>query len=455
MKFFLLSLIETNKIKEQLYMTTSITSIVGTAACVSLPAPSHEMRKVVSAPKTVGSASADCENRKLDLAILGVQSSHVDVSVFELGAGATTLFSSSQQGPFAFPPRDVAWCPDRHTSADSNCLLVASKSAPVLLWDCDDCCSRASYRAFDEMDELVAPHSLLWSKGLRDGTNFVAGYGGVANGGNAQHVRCFDVCNEGRNAVWSYTSRLVENTSAIVSSLFVVAGQPQLLGVGWAGCSFHYAELIDLRHKGLIAAALNLQSVPHCASRPSGFSGQVRQHPDKPGVFFTRPRVEGSSCIAEWDVRRLSAPTNLFCAPVGLRSKFDVPSGFDVVSVNGTTYVVDGVRTSADEFVVHSTACGASCDSDVASSRSSCATVTSVVEVLSQPSSNRVEVLVGGSPRSFSLRDRYEENAGKGVSKRSRTVTNDDVVDISDVDEQKPPHSAAPLQQIVTLCFPS
>ena len=83
---------------------------------------------------------------------------------------------------------DFAWYPLMHSAVPASCGFVTStKDRPIHMWDAFTGKLRASYRAFDYADEIVAACSLAFNPA---GTHLFAGY--------THHLRRFDVAIPGR-----------------------------------------------------------------------------------------------------------------------------------------------------------------------------------------------------------------------------------------------------------------
>ena len=69
---------------------------------------------------------------------------------------------------------DYAWYPFMNSNVPATCCFVSSsRDAPLHLWDAFSGKLRATYRAYDHLDEIVAAYSVAPSF---DGNSLVAGY---------------------------------------------------------------------------------------------------------------------------------------------------------------------------------------------------------------------------------------------------------------------------------------
>jgi hypothetical protein len=75
-------------------------------------------------------------------------------------------------------------------------VLSELQGQPIRLWDAVSGSLRASYRAYDEADEITAAHSLAFTP---DGSKLLAGYG--------KCLRLFDVGRPGRDCSRIHTHR--------------------------------------------------------------------------------------------------------------------------------------------------------------------------------------------------------------------------------------------------------
>ena len=67
------------------------------------------------------------------------------------------------------------------------CFVASSRDHPLHLWDAFTGRMRASYKAYDHLDEVVAAYSVGFTQ---DGTKLLAGY--------ERAIRIFDVAVQGR-----------------------------------------------------------------------------------------------------------------------------------------------------------------------------------------------------------------------------------------------------------------
>eukprot|EP01062_Namystynia_karyoxenos_P028591 TRINITY_DN21643_c0_g1_i1.p1 TRINITY_DN21643_c0_g1~~TRINITY_DN21643_c0_g1_i1.p1 ORF type:complete len:678 (+),score=198.75 TRINITY_DN21643_c0_g1_i1:69-2036(+) len=181
---------------------------------------------------------------------------------------------------------DYAWYPQMREV--SNCCFVTStRDHPMHLWDAASGKLRATYRAYNSSDEIVAAHSVCWSA---DGSRLLGGYKNA--------VRCFDSAREGRQCTVLPTVRKGkkkkgkgQGASGIISCLSFCPGRSDLFACG--SFSAHFA-LYDLRDPGRVAAIAreaHCGGLTHLAFSPSG------------SLLLTAARKDGR--ILAWDLRAL------------------------------------------------------------------------------------------------------------------------------------------------------
>ncbi|KAL3672901.1 hypothetical protein V7S43_002202 [Phytophthora oleae] len=202
---------------------------------------------------------------------------------------------------------DYEWYPFM-TSADPNsCIFVStSRDQPVHLWDAYTGELRASYRAFDHMDELASAHSLAFNS---TGTKLYAGFDRM--------IRFFDLSRPSRDfkaRPLSKTRRSRQGQRGLVSTLHFNPDHSKIYAAGsYAGTTCVYTEdegeeLLTLRdHDG------------------RGIS-QVRFSPC--GRFlFTAARHDAR--IHCWDIRATNEILHTFnrVADMNLRVEFDLHCG--------------------------------------------------------------------------------------------------------------------------------
>ncbi|CUG91730.1 Hypothetical protein, putative [Bodo saltans] len=382
---------------------------------------------------------------------------------------------TNEEGPATpFPPRDFAWCPFMEDDEVQPCFLMTSKSAPVTLWDPTEGCARATYRAYNAMDEHISPYSLLWpsagsssSAAGSSSSTFYAGYGSMED--TVAHVRAYDAAVEGRTPSWFYKSRFIKDKTTIVSHLTEVthATNPNLIGIGYTGGgSGHLVEILDTRHR---KTATLLQPVNDQNKPMSGYNGTacIRISKHNPWRVYTAPRVSqstvndqnkpmsgynGTACIRiskhnpwrvytaprvsqstrtpqpvfVWDIRRSSAPVRTIVvddAPEICGAFFDVAAssqGREVIiaaTKSGGLVCYEATHAAAGFHDAAAAVTPLNAVADGVSPQG--ASVVSVVDSGDASLSN-VVVAVGGGGRPISeapLRDRWEENEGLGTSR--------------------------------------
>lgn len=394
-------------------------------------------RKIVCRQRASGTQSS---SPVVDIGVITTPSRAVLTRQWTPASNAT--FSSTpakdertnEEGPATpFPPRDFAWCPFMEDDEVQPCFLMTSKSAPVTLWDPTEGCARATYRAYNAMDEHISPYSLLWpsagsssSAAGSSSSTFYAGYGSMED--TVAHVRAYDAAVEGRTASWFYKSRFIKDKTTIVSHLTEVthATNPNLIGIGYTGGgSGHLVEILDTRHR---KTATLLQPVNDQNKPMSGYNGTacIRISKHNPWRVYTAPRVSQSTRTPQpvfvWDIRRSSAPVRTIVvddAPEICGAFFDVAA-----SSQGREVII--AATKSGGLVCYEATHTASGWNDAAAAVTppdgvslQGASVVSVVDS-SDASLSNVVVAVGGGGRPISeapLRDRWEENEGLGTSR--------------------------------------
>jgi hypothetical protein len=331
------------------------------------------------------------------------------------------------------------------------CYLVASRASPVVLWDPMEGCIRASYRSYNAMDEHVSPFSLLWSSCAASPSMFYAGFGGFED--TVAHVRAFDAVLEGRDALWSYRSQYVKDKTTIVTSLSPAlhSVNPNLLAIGYSSGAL--VEVLDGRHRRA-ATIFDPSSGNPSTSKPLQSNGIacMRTSRRSPWYIYVAPRVSNGQPILTWDLRRSSTPVaNVNFEPLSPGRK---PCGvFDIVPVgeNAEGVICAGGPRGLQFATVTDTGAATvdvvnHCTDDESVDALKNASVVSVVGSLRD---GVVRCVVGGGGCSVvdnPVRDRWEENAGKGTSIGGLRRGRDGQL-LTPMDDDQDDASSAPITQ--------
>jgi len=173
---------------------------------------------------------------------------------------------------------DACWYPLMDSRQPSTCcFLTTSRDHPIHLWDAFTGQHRATYRAYDQMDEITAAISVTFNN---TGEQIYAGYSGS--------IRVFDTATPGRSFLTLNTHDL--GKKGIVSCL---ACNPDYSGLLAAGSYTSYIGLFSDEQKGVIAVL-------------EGHKGGVTQALFTPdgNFLFTGSRKEND--ILCWDIRNTS-----------------------------------------------------------------------------------------------------------------------------------------------------
>jgi len=110
----------------------------------------------------------------------------------------------------------------------AGCCTVCMQGQPIKMWDACSGDLRATYRAYDDADEITAAASLAFSP---DGTLLFAGYN--------KTMRVFNVARPGRDCrkIATYKKRQEGCMKGIISCLAVSPVQHDLLAAGSYGKS--------------------------------------------------------------------------------------------------------------------------------------------------------------------------------------------------------------------------
>lgn len=200
---------------------------------------------------------------------------------------------------------DYCWYPLMDSSEPGTCAVVsASRDHPTHLWDAYDGRLRASYAAYNHLDEVVAAHSAVFEP---SGARLYCGF--------ERCIRIFDVCRPGRQCETrptAATRKAREGQRGIISTIAFAPDWSGLYAAGsFGGTVGLYAE-----------------SAPGCIAVLGGHTGgvtQLRFSPDGRHLFSGARRDGRILC---WDVRNTCTVLGAYerAAPTNQRIGFDVTS---------------------------------------------------------------------------------------------------------------------------------
>ncbi|XP_046574729.1 telomerase Cajal body protein 1-like [Haliotis rubra] len=152
---------------------------------------------------------------------------------------------------------DFCWYPMMHSSDPTSCCFVStSRETPVHMWDAFTGELRCSYRAFNQVDEVTAAHSLAFNL---DGSKLYTGFNKM--------IRVFDTARPGRD----FHSRPTYAKQGQCGIISCIAMSPTEQGLYAAGS---YSRSIALYHepKGDMACMFQGQQggVTHIMFSPDG-----------------------------------------------------------------------------------------------------------------------------------------------------------------------------------------
>jgi hypothetical protein len=180
---------------------------------------------------------------------------------------------------------DYCWYPGMNSAVPATCCFAStSRDQPVHLWDAFTGQLRASYTAYDRMDEVAAAHSLAFSS---DGTRLLCGFD--------RAVRIFDTARPGRpiaSRPTVKTKRSRDGLRGILSTIAVDLSGSGMYAVGsYSGATGVYAE-----EGGELVFLLggHTAGVTHVAYSPDG------------RTLVTGSRRDGR--LLCWDVRLTGKP---------------------------------------------------------------------------------------------------------------------------------------------------
>jgi WD40 repeat protein len=179
---------------------------------------------------------------------------------------------------------DAAWFPGMDSSEPATCCYVStSRDSPLHLWDAFSGKLRASYRAYDHSDALVAANCVTFNP-----------LGSRLYGGFERTIRGWDIENPGRECTeysTCSTRHSADGQRGIISSLaFSIASGGELLA---AGSFYPSIWVYDVRAAGPAAELLG-------KSYMGGVTG-LRWGPEGHRLFAG---TRADSFIYCWDVRK-------------------------------------------------------------------------------------------------------------------------------------------------------
>ncbi|KAK9815178.1 hypothetical protein WJX73_009848 [Symbiochloris irregularis] len=128
---------------------------------------------------------------------------------------------------------DYAWYPGMVASEPSTCVLASTtRGQPLHLWDAYTGHQRATYRAYDQVDEVEAAYSLAFTP---DGARILAGY--------RKRICIFDLARPGRDS-WNLMTyqRKQEGLPGIVSCMACNPDRSSMVAAGaYSGTAALYA----------------------------------------------------------------------------------------------------------------------------------------------------------------------------------------------------------------------
>ncbi|KAL3696347.1 hypothetical protein R1sor_010423 [Riccia sorocarpa] len=145
-----------------------------------------------------------------------------DCPEVDLASGEDSFQSSLmiQEGEAVY---DFCWYPNMAATDTSTCVFATScRDHPVHVWDATTGMLRCTYRAYDQMDEITAAHSIVFSP---DGSKLFCGYN--------KTIRVFDTSRPGREFTQHSTlTSAKDGQTGIISCLAVRSDDGGLLAAG-------------------------------------------------------------------------------------------------------------------------------------------------------------------------------------------------------------------------------
>ncbi|CAM9170103.1 unnamed protein product [Phaeothamnion confervicola] len=207
---------------------------------------------------------------------------------------------------------DSAWYPHMTSQNPATCVFISTcRDHPIHMWDAFTGALRATYRAYDHMDEISAANSVCFNA---CGDRILAGYNRM--------VRIFDTANPGRDfeaRPTSKTRRTRDGQRGIISAMAACPDGSGLFAAGsYSGTICLYSE----KNRG---------GVVELPAEMGGIT-QVKFAPDGWHLFSGARKDPKIMC---WDVRKPGQPLGCFHrkADTNQRIAFDIdPAGHLLVS---------------------------------------------------------------------------------------------------------------------------
>ncbi|KAG7399087.1 Telomerase Cajal body protein 1 [Phytophthora boehmeriae] len=344
-------------------------------------------RVLFTSHKEFSAVSSSCSNNFTKgvevspdgLCVLSNSDDHV-LRLFEVSnANPTQSSASILQMREAAAVYDVAWYPFMTSADPTSCTFVStSRDQPVHLWDAYTGELRASYRAYDHMDELASAQSLAFNL---TGDKIFAGFDRM--------IRFFDLSQPSRDfraRPLSKTRRSRKGQRGLISTLHFNPDHSKIYAAGsYAGTTCVYTEdegeeLLALRdHDG------------------RGIT-QVRFSPCGRFLFTAARRDARIHC---WDIRATNEILHTFdrVADTNQRIEFDLHCG--------GRYLATGSRTG--RVMLYDVSTGAMVDEHI--QLPDCANGVSFF-----PDPSRAVVAVSSGQRHYDLPEDMQDEEENGVA---------------------------------------
>eukprot|EP00741_Cyanophora_paradoxa_P016568 tig00020927_g15998.t1 len=250
--------------------------------------------------------------------------------LFELPQAISSLASADRSGASPRAPSqlpvalqckegecvyDYAWYPLMSSANPATCCFVSScRDHPVHMWDAFTGALRATYRAYDQMDEIAAAFSLAFNL---DGTKLFCGFNNC--------VRIFSIERAGRDFETVPTVARRKDRHGQRGIISSIAFSPDRSGLYAAGSYARTVGLYDERQRQpLLVLAGHAGGVTQVAFSPDG------------RLLYTGARRDGQ--LLCWDVRATGAVLARLARPCGSNQRL----AFDVDAAG--RYLVTGAQ---------------------------------------------------------------------------------------------------------------
>ncbi|ETV85896.1 hypothetical protein, variant 2 [Aphanomyces astaci] len=243
--------------------------------------------------------------------------------LFDVEPGVQSATLSMHEGGTVY---DFQWYPYMNSEDPATCVFITTSHAhPVHLWDAYTGALRASYRAYDHLDELTSAYSVAFN-----------GTGDKIFCGFDRTIRFFDASQPSRD----FTTRSLSKTKktrhgqrGIISSIHFNPDHSKMYAAGsYSGSTCIYAEDSGELFMGL-----------------EGHDGQgVTQVQFTPNGQYLLTGARKNNTINVWDIRNTMQVLHAFerAAPTNQRIAFDIHIG--------SRYVVTGSSVQKHIVVVES-----------------------------------------------------------------------------------------------------